>query len=339
MKFFIFNGITAQPLESGPVLGGNDTLTRKSRKAYWLKSGLPLPKEGENLIFPVPGMGRISIFVHDIFDTLLLIAASSQEKAYALAIPFRAYFVIFHEYLFNDRHFDTLIELREKPRPIQTRRQILELNKPHSNYGIDLDFLESEIFSSQYLSRGHIGEACKFVRAVLHNRALAESVIHLEQSYAISEMMMNGSYYHFHYRHDRLLETKYSMRKKYLENRTRYDMSFLSAFRALEAILGTERLKKREIQRKLHDFDYNFQTSFSKNRWRSYHVLFTRKRKWWKLEDLISYFLVLRNAVAAHANIRPPKMLCEDQVLEIQKLVGEMLFAAFSSVKNGSRSK
>ena len=54
--------------------------------------------------------------------------------------------------------------------------------------------------------------------------------------------------------------------------------------------------------------------------------LLTTHRRHWSYEELIAAFLDTRNAVAAHANPSPPFPLSEDQVFELQKLAGSMVY-------------
>jgi len=132
-------------------------------------------------------------------------------------------------------------------------------------------------------------------------------------------------YYEHHYRHERKSESAYLREKKYFEERTLYDLAFLSAFRALEALLGTAQIHKHAVGKLLAALDGKFGTSFCSTRWESYHEVFSSGRKRWRFDELISHYLDLRNAVAAHANPKPPFTLREDQVLEIQLLVKSML--------------
>src|SRR5580765_4333071 len=65
-----------------------------------------------------------------------------------------------------------------------------------------------------------------------------------------------------HYRHERKSTSAYLQEKRYLEERTVYDLAFLSAFRAMEALLGTVQIHKPQIPKLLHAFDGKFRTSF-----------------------------------------------------------------------------
>jgi hypothetical protein len=136
---------------------------------------------------------------------------------------------------------------------------------------------------------------------------------------------MTSSYYHFYYRWDRRFEKKYLREKKYFENRTRYDLAFVSAFRSIESTLGKPQVKNHEIKLCLNNLDSQYGTHFSTSKWVSYHEVFSRTKKFRSCEEVITHFLKLRNAVAAHANPKPPFVLNGEQLFEIQKLVESMI--------------
>jgi hypothetical protein len=70
------------------------------------------------------------------------------------------------------------------------------------------------------------------MRKAIRNPNIADALVHLEQSHYIISGFMTGSYYYAHYRWDRRVENKYLREKKYFENRTRYDLAFVSASNA-----------------------------------------------------------------------------------------------------------
>jgi hypothetical protein len=209
-----------------------------------------------------------------------------------------------------------------------TTRDIACLYRQLGSYRSDPDLLSNAMRSGNGLFHSQLQSACKFVAKVLAVPQLVASLTHLERSYCLFAGHMTGSYYHYHYRHDRSLESAYLRERKYLEQRTLYDLAFLSAFRALEALVGTTQIKENEIRQRLRVLDNNFGTSFCSKPWRSYHEVFSSGRKKWRFDELITRYLRLRNAVAAHANPNPPFTLREDQVLEIQLLVRSMLYDA-----------
>jgi hypothetical protein len=82
--------------------------------------------------------------------------------------------------------------------------------------------------------------------------------------------------------------------KMYLEERTLYDLAFLSGFRALEALLGGGQLKKHEIGGRLSALDHRFNTSFRSKPWKSFYEVFSSGRKRWRFDELIARYLDIR---------------------------------------------
>lgn len=76
------------------------------------------------------------------------------------------------------------------------------------------------------------------MRKAIRNPNIAEVLLHLVQSHYSISGSMTGSYYYLHYRWDKRFQNKHLREKKYFENRTRYDLAFVSAFRSIESILG-----------------------------------------------------------------------------------------------------
>jgi hypothetical protein len=327
VKYFIMQGLIPETYDGAPHLGNAPT-TRQERIKRWRAMARKLPCEGEQVFLRMPSTGRLSVLVHDVCDALLMVSAPSQRKAYSLALPFRSYFTIYLGRDLANSNNDFLLELRANPKSTATTRDIACLYRQFTSYRVDPDLLAMAMRSGVRLFHTEIKSACEFVAKVLAVPQFVASLMHLERSYFLFEGHMTSSYYHHHYRHERKSESAYLREKKYFEERTLYDLAFLSAFRALEALLGTAQIHKYEVVKLLGALDNKFGTSFCSTRWESYHEVFSSGRKRWRFEELIRHYLDLRNAVAAHANPKPPFTLREDQVFEIQLLVKSMLHDA-----------
>jgi hypothetical protein len=327
VKYFVLRGLLAKPYENAPSIGGSVPTTRKERVRRWTRFGSSLPKEGEFEFLRQPGVGRLSVVVYDVYDALLMVTAPSQRKAYALALPFRSYVTVYLGFPpWDDGIFEFLVELNGKPALTMTARDIASLHRPPGDMPSDPDILSNAIRSGPALDHAQIRDACAFVKKVLGEPRLVATLKHLERSHELFAGHMTESFYRFHYSRDRKRESVYAREKKYLEEGTRYDLAFLSAFRALEALLDTAQIKDHEIDLRLRALDQRFHTSFAVGRWESFHEVFTSGWKRWRFNELIARYLKVRNAVAAHANPKPPFPLREDQVLEIQRLVEGMLY-------------
>lgn len=326
MKYFIVQGLIPEIYEGAPHLG-NAPAKRHERIKRWVSITGKLPREGEHVFIRRPQLGRLSVFVYDVSDALVMVSAPSQRKAYSLALPFRYYLTVYLGFEFADDEF-FLLELTGKPQSTATTRDIASLLRKLSSNPSNLDFTAASLRSGSGLFQPQIRSATDFLAQVLAVPQLVESLVHLERSHGIFRGHMTEYEYQRHYRHDRRSESVYLREKKYFEDRTRYDLAFLSAFRALEALLRTVQIHKHQISQRLHALDERFRTSFCSKHWTSYHEVFSSGRKKWRFDELIDRYLDLRNAVAAHANPSAPFQLREDQVFELQLLVAQMLYDA-----------
>jgi hypothetical protein len=346
MKYFILRGLLPEASEGAGHFGGGDAEPRSRHKrverwrSFFEDEGeFPLPREGEHVFLDVKKFGRVLVFVHNVYDALLMVSAASQQKAYALALPFRSYLTVYLGFdLAADTSDFTLYELKAKPAVTSTTRDIAGLCRKFGDSPTILDFVVNAMHSGTLVTDSQIRLACNFVAKTLQFRQLTDCLMHLEQSHTLVAGHMTSSHYYRHYREQRRLESAYLREKKYLEDRTRYDLAFLSGFRALEALLDTMRIKRNEVPHLLRAFDEKFSTSFSSTTWTSYHEVFSSKRKKWKFAEIIGRYLDIRNAVAAHANPQRPYILGEDQVLEIQRLVEHMLDSATGPMSGGAPS-
>jgi hypothetical protein len=329
VKYFIIQGLIPEAYEDAPHLGGNAATTRRERIRRWRAMGSKLPQEGERVFLRQPRIGRVSVFVHDVCDALLMVTAPSQRKAYALALPFRSYLTIYLGFEFDfGSPYEFLLELKSKPKLADTTRDIAGLYRQLGSYPVVPDVLCRFIGIGTVLFHPQIRSACNFVEKILAAPQLLESLIHLEWSHGLFAGYMTGYHYQHHYSNERRLQSAYLREKNYLEERTRYDLAFLSAFRALEALLGGMQISKHDLGKRLRALDAKFGTSFCSTRWKSYYEVFSSGRKRWRFDELITKYLDVRNAVAAHANPTPPFALREDQVFELQHLVKSMLYDA-----------
>ena len=326
MRYFVLRGLLPQTAKGAPFFGGDHRRDRDERLRSYATLGHPLPIEGERPIVRVKGIGRISVFVFNLTQSLLLLAASSQERAYALANPFRGYLTVYHGVSAPEGLWEYVIELNRKPLPEWTIGQIAQAYRQLGQSLPDTDLLEFELASGAGVFWEQIEAAARFAQATCAAPRLSTSLLHLERSHMLFSGYMTSSYYHFHYRIERREESPYLRRKRYLEERTRFDLAFLSAFRSIESVLGTPHLKKHTIARALQALDSHSGTSLASGRWRSYHEFFSTRRRSWSYEAILQYYLDIRNAVAAHGNLAPPFRLAEDQVLEIQRLAEDILY-------------
>ena len=303
---------------------------RRERVEQYKRSGIKLPKLGETIFLRKSKVGRISLFVHGAYDAFMLIAATGQKKAYLLGNGLRAALACFDGHSPVENVSGYLLELNKPPSIDMTRSNLAVMIKPELSEGdFEISVLNAELGTGTHINHLQLKEGCSIVEKALNQPRLFNALMHLEYSRILVWGYMVGSYYESHYSYERKKFSRYQMEKRYLENRPRYDSAFVSAFRGVECLLGVPRFKKTDIAKLLVNTDCKFGTSFSTARYRSWHEVFSSRQKWWKYEDLIAYYLKLRNAVAAHGNLLPPHIVMEDQVFEIQLLLQCMLGEIF----------
>lgn len=334
MKYFICNGYRPDPLP--PILQADGyieshVLTHRTdetiaqRKKLFKELGHTPPKFGENIFFRDPRYGKIAIYVYDVYRTFLLIATESQRKAYFIGNSLKAILSTLFGNAPTERNYRFLLELASKPEPEMDVFAIANLIQPlaeenkYENVG-----LANEILRGTGLGHFDLKKSCTILKNALEKPNLLYAIQLLDFSYSQVCGFMVGSYYDAHYSHDRREMSRYILDKSYLENRIAYDTAFLSAFRGIEALLDKPHFKKHEIKKLLFETDVKNRTSFTNKKYRSFHEVFSSRKRFWKYEDIISHYLKLRNAVAAHGNIDPPNIIMEDQVFEIQLLLKNM---------------
>ena len=353
MKYFIATGF--RPCAHAPKVDPsgsysnvsfsmNGRETRKQMVQRYNNAGIPLPKLGETVFFRYPSLGRISLLVFGPYDALILIVAPSQSKAYLLSNAFRAVTTCFDGNSYHN-DCDYLLEIGCRPTSEMSRKNLTQAIALHSHIpegSIEETMIELALGSGTVLDHIQLTKACDIVKEALSRPLILDALLHLEYSCNLVWGFMVGSFYESHYSRDRREISHYRLEHVYLENRFRYDSAFVAAFRGIECILGKPHFKSDHIQSLLARTDHTYKTRFSSSRYRSWHEVFSSRRKWWLYADLIAYYLKLRNSVSAHGNPSPPHIVMEDQVFEIQYLlrsmIGNILIPETEHVKNKQAS-
>jgi hypothetical protein len=335
VRYFFVNGYLPSPHppkkhESGYeqiYFGTSTNETREQILKRYQEAGFTPPRFGESRFLSIADIGRISLFVYGAFDAFILIAAGGQRKAYLLGNALRAALTAFHGLSPLERIHGFLLELSGKPfADMDVRGLAALIERPREDQECEDIELIAQLRGGVSLNHLQLTEACEIVSRALQTPRIADALLHLEYSYSQVWGFMVGSYYEAHYSRDRKSISRYELDRTYLENRIRYDLAFVSAFRGMETLLGKHHFKKHDVPALLASVDREFHTSFSSKRYRSWHEVFSSRRRWWGYDELIQHYLYLRNAVSAHGNPTPPDFVMEDQVLEIQYLLRSMLW-------------
>ncbi len=119
------------------------------------------------------------------------------------------------------------------------------------------------------------------------------------------------------------LMTGDDLQADYLSHRAHYELAFLAAFKGVEAILGGSQLKKHSIASKFDQYRPGGVVASSAYQKRIEVTTVGDKQD---VGSVVSRFLDIRNAAAAHSNATPPETLrvTLDRVLELQLFLLEL---------------
>lgn len=300
------------------------------RRKYFVERGLNLPKN--YTISRLSHKTSVRVVFFEIDHGLFLIEAPNQPTAYRVLRALDGFF-----YLANgeapsvDRSIPKLNELKRMPNYKWTREKLIkELRERNIEISPTNIF---ELHSGWVVPQYDMRRLGPGIEAIYPNIHLVEALSHLGHSRYLFYGYMVGSYYHCHYKYDRKELSRYQMKKKYFENRERYELSFVSAFKGIERILKVAQIKKHEIAARLTGLGIpDIQPETMYRRW---HETFSGYEEYISYSDIIKHFLDIRNAVAAHANPSPPNHfhISEDSLIEVQLFLSELCAGVLGDIK------
>ncbi|EIV99900.1 hypothetical protein [Thermoanaerobacter siderophilus] len=179
------------------------------------------------------------------------------------------------------------------------------------------------------LTKESLEDLKNFISRIYLNDDLCESLNHLLESRFLFNCFMTNSYYEYHYKYDRTEMPEWLKEKMFYENRYRYQTAFVSAFKGIESFFRVNDFRKHEIEKLFNNIDYNdisFDTVYKRR-----FEIFSGETEEVRYGELLVHFLKLRNAVAAHHNKKPPVIITEDNICEIQNFLVELISKALTS--------
>ncbi len=260
----------------------------------------------------------------------ILIKATGLRKAYQLAKAFQTYLSIYCEVVPNgDRFNDYLIELSQIPQYAWNYEDLARSISSNSDFDLVSEVLP--LRSGQFLFAHYLSDVAKYVPIIYEDVHILDSTAHLDQSYALFYGLMSGSYYHFHYARDRVLQSNDELLKDYLEHKPKYELAFLAAFKAIELLIGKGNLNKSNLKSIFRSQPYSLIQHDSV--WERFHEIFAQKPRYCSFEEILEHFLDMRNVVAAHGNRKPPKsfLITPDNLFEIQRFASHLIHQAIES--------
>jgi len=299
------------------------------RREYFSERGLKLPKN--YTISRLAPKISVRVVFFEIDHGLFLIEAPNQSTAYRVLRALDGFFYLANgEAPSSDRSIPKLNELKRMPNCNWTREKLIEELRERN---IEISPTNVyELHSGWVVPQHDMRLLGPGIEAIYPNVHLVEALSHLGHSRYLFYGYMVGSYYHCHYKHDRSVQSRHQMHKKYFENRERYELSFVSAFKGIERILRIGQIKKHEITDRLTSLgilDIKPETMY-----RRWHETFSGHKKDISYSDIIKHFLDIRNAVAAHANPSPPDHfhISEDSLIEVQLFLSELCTSVLGDI-------
>lgn len=300
------------------------------RREYYTERGLNLPKN--YTIARLAPRTSVRVVFFDIDHGLFLITASNQSTAYRVLRALAGFFYLtIGEAPCSDRSLPKLSELQRMPNANWTREKLVEeLRERSSEIGPTSVY---DLYSGRVVPQHEMRLLGPGIEAIYPNAHLVEALCHLGHSRYLFYGFMEGSYYYCHYKHDRTALSHHQMQKKYFENRERYELSFISAFKGIERLLKVGQIKKREIDLKLRALDTP--DILPETKYRRWHETFLGHKRFITYSAIVKHFLDIRNVVAAHANPSPPEqfLISEDSLIEIQLFLLELCSKVIGDIK------
>lgn len=262
---------------------------------------------------------------------VLIIKTKGRNSAYQIGNLLKSYLSVFEHVGFpDDRQYFYLQEIEIIPKQSQSWEKLF----PRMPFAIDADpqLLSNELHSGPVLLENHLNAVKENIPKLLLDARLAESLDHLVTSYSLFYGNMSGSYYYYHYSRDRKRASKSTMQKKYFENRHKYELAFLAAFKGIERFLKGSDFKSNEVVELIQGLPYGKIKEM--RTYTRFHEVFSKQPKITTLDDMVKRFLKLRNVTAAHANRNPPIdfLITEDQIIEVQLFLKNMIGMGMDSI-------
>ena len=300
----------------------------REKREYYETMSVSLPRN-----YTLLKMRRLELEVvyYNVDEGRLLIKAPSRREAYSVANAIRGFLGNVEGLFPDDRSFTYFLqELTKVPQPNWSTKDVIKSLKANLTYPHDV-FLEDELTRGYVVGRDTLINLVKFLPFVIRDTDLRESLDHLLESRFLVCGFMTGSYYTCHYRADRSAMSRGELEKLYLENRHRYEAAFVAAFKGIERYFRVNQIKEDRIDRLFKNIKYDGVTFNST--YKRHFETFAGLPENMSYGELISHFLRIRNAVAAHGNRQPPKdlIVSEDSILEIQEFLSELISKALIS--------
>lgn len=295
---------------------------RVGRERYFAQYNIP--RQEDYTLVTIGRSASVRVVFLDFDRGNLVIAAKSRRQAYDIADSVRGYLCLIGRA--GERVYNTflLLETRRLPRSTWSEDQLL---KALQEIEPQADHMELAALQSGHTLMGDdLIRLPRFIPFVHKTHPVREALRHLFESLTLFDGFVALHFLHDYREHSRRWDEK-----RYFENRLRYELAFVSAFRAVEAFFGVTDIKQNEVRSMLNAHP---STAIRSNTgYRLAIPIFGGRRVRTNYADVVGYFLKVRNAAAAHANRgAPPHLQATEKVLMQIQIFVRHLIADYSGL-------
>jgi hypothetical protein len=218
-----------------------------------------------------------------------------------------------------------LVTFDEMPRLSWTKKDWNKYNKFVLENDCVIFKLSSEFdffYGNEYLKNREYYFLKGFIENFWNDRILIESINYMNCSLEMFDgnILNNFPLYEFRDKPFRLSEEV--LEKSYLEFRTKFEISFLSAYKGIERLFCVNQIIKKDIKNHLINLGIDPESK--------YNCMYLKLNNAYKIEnyfECINLFRDVRSTVAAHSNKNPPyeKQINLYLIYEIQKFLNELI--------------
>lgn len=254
-----------------------------------------------------------------------IIECSNRKKAYELYHLIRGYYLVKGDIWVHGPANKGIGLYEYTKHPRLTWKKSDWINKLNRNvHQINID--DWMYFNGELNGTDPVGVTAgfeNFIELAIDDESITNSLNCLYESILLFDGYIESTYPEPYYRSLVPVFSVDIIERAYYENRVRYELAFLAAYKGIEHILGVNDFKKNDIK-KILDNSNIIQSNSDYNR-RYENIVGYKINDSWSI--VLSHFVDIRNTVAAHGNKKPPndKIINFYSIYEIQNMLTELI--------------
>jgi hypothetical protein len=328
-RYFLLNGVLIPIYQGQGAMSLPGSATAEETRQYYAQHGIAPPKT-----YRLATIGGSALYVAYFFvdQGRLVIKAATRREGYIIATAIQAYLSLICDIeRDHERYSWWLFELGRLPHPEWSPEKLLAAVTDGDV--AQSPFASADLLGGIVLQAKQLELMPQYMSTLVGDRAIAEAYRQLSLSRALFAGTMNASYYHFHYRYERSQTRRSTIEKRYLEERERYELALVAAFKCIERLFGVNDIKRAELSKVFASLPYR--SIKQGGGYTRRFEIFSGHKKRTTVGDILLHFLNLRNVVGAHGNRSPPRdfILSEDNIYEVQSFAEGLIMTAMEDVR------